>query len=271
MKRRQGWIMQVVAAISVCGLSVATAQDQTAPEVTAQQVAEMLADPAAKLIYFNASYRAYMDIGPSDDMMQELRLNGAGFLTLPNKSLVLYRAYLPLYSTDFPIDGEGVGDALVSAYWAPAAGSLVLGYGGALLMPTASKDEYGFDKWSAGPTLVIAQKVPGRCTFGGMVTHVWSFAGNDEREDISLTTIQPAVVYFLNEMGTSLTLMSETTYDWEADQDPWQVPVTLALDQVLPPIGSQFLGIGVAGTYFFEKAEYAQDWDIRAVLSLMIP
>jgi hypothetical protein len=271
MKSKPVWIMSVVAAISVYGVSMAKAQTQAAPEVTAQEVAEMMSDPAAKLIFFNASYRAYMDVGPSDDTIQELRLNGAGFLTLPNKSVLLYRAYLPFYSTDVPVDDKGVGDALLSAYWAPGAGNFVLGYGGALLMPTASEDYFGLDKWSAGPTLVIAQKVPGKCTFGGLLTHVWSFAGNDKREDVSLSTIQPAVVYFLNQMGTSLTWTSETTYDWKAERDHWQVPMTLLLEQVLPPVGATFFAVAVGGTYYVEKADYAQDWDIRGTVSLVIP
>jgi hypothetical protein len=263
--------MCVVVAIGVGGSSMAKAQDQTAPEVTAQEVAEMMSDPAAKLIFFNASYRAYMDVGPADDMIQELRLNGAGFLTLPNKSLLLYRAYLPMYSTDFLVDDEGVGDALVSAYWSAGNSNLVLGYGGALMMPTASEDYFGLDKWSAGPTFIIAQKVPGKCTIGGLLTHVWSFAGNDDREDVSLTTIQPAVIYFLTQMGTSLTWMSETTYDWEAEQDAWQVPMTLVLEQVLPPVGAAFFAVTVAGTYYVEKPENAQEWDIRGAVSLMFP
>jgi len=271
MKCAQVWIMSVVAAIGVCGLSTAQAQTEAAPEVTAQDVAEMMADPAAKLIYFNASYRAYMDVGPADDTIQELRLNGAGFLTLPNQSALLYRVYLPFYSIDFPVEDEGVGDALLSAYWAPEKGNLVLGYGGALIMPTASEDYFGLGRWSAGPTFIIAQKVPGRCTFGGLVTHVWSFAGDDERDDVSLTTIQPIVAYFLTQMGTSLIWTSETTYDWMAEQDGWQVPMTLALEQVLPGFGGTFFAVDVAGTYYLEKPEFAQDWDIRGVVSFIIP
>jgi len=271
MKSNQVRILCGLVAISVCVLSAAGARAQTDETITSQEVAEMLSDPAAKLILFNAAYRAYRDVGPADETLEEVRLNGAGYLSLRDKSALLYRAYLPLYSADLPGDDEGVGDAVLSAYWAPVAGDLVLGYGGALMMPTASEDYFGFDKWSAGPTLVIAKKVPGTCTFGGLLTHVWSFAGNDAREDVSLTTIQPAIVYFLNQMGTSLTWTSETTYDWEAEQDGWQVPMTLVLEQVLPPVGGVYPTVSVGGSYYVAKSDYAQEWDIRGTVSLVIP
>ena len=231
----------------------------------------MLADPSATISYFNLNYRAYMDVGPWEDMNQELRLNGAGFLKPSANSSVMYRAFLPMYSFDFPQDENGIGDALVSAYWVPGEGTLILGYGGAAIMPTASEDYFGTGKWSAGPTLIIAKKAPGKYSIGGLLTHVWSFAGEEDRDDVSMTTIQPAVTLFVNKKGTSVTVMSETTYNWEAEQDEWQVPVTLGLGQILPPIGMQFIGIALAGTYYIEKSEYAQDWDVRATVSVVFP
>jgi len=271
MTGRFAWALCALSAISVCGPFMAQAQVETGDEMSAQEVAEMMSDPAAELTFFNASYRAYLDIGPFEDTIHEVRLQGAGFLTLPSKSLIAYRAYVPLYSMDWPVDDDGVGDALFSAYWASRHGNLVMGYGGALIAPTASEDYFGLDKWCAGPTLIIAQKVPGICTLGGLLTHIWSFAGNDEREDVSLTTIQPACIFFLNELGTSLTLTSETTYDWQVDDDAWRVPATLVLEQVLPPVGSVYFSVAAGGTYYIEKPEYEGDWDARATLSLIIP
>lgn len=270
MNARAVWIMCLAAAIGIHGHSVSRAQESP-HKITAQDVAEMLADPSANITYLNAAYRAYRDVGPKNDMNQELRLNGAGFLKMPDESSVFYRAYLPLYSTDFPFDDEGVGDALFSAYWVPTKGTFILGYGGALILPTASEDYYGSDRWSAGPTLVIAQKVPGKFTVGGLLTHVWSFAGNSDRDEVNMTTIQPVMTYFLNKKGTSLSVASETTYNWQADKDAWQVPVTVGVGQILPPIGMQFIGVGVGASYYIEKADSAPEWDIRATVSVVFP
>jgi hypothetical protein len=272
-------VICVLAALGACGIPIAMAQE--APHrITAQEVAEALADPSATISYFNLSYRAYMDVGPEEAIPlaglpaegtnHELRLNAAGFLRLPGSSL-MYRAFLPTYSTHFPVDDSGLGDALISAYWVPTGGDLIVGGGGALIAPTASEDYYGTGKWSAGPTLVVAKKVPGKFTVGGLLTHVWSFAGDEERETISITTIQPAVTCFLNRRGSSISLTSETTYNWQADEDAWQIPVSVGLGQVLPPFGKFFLGIGLGASYYIEKPEFAPEWDLRAVLSIVLP
>ena len=86
-----------------------------------------------------------------------------------------------------------------------------------------------------------------------------------------MTTIQPAMTLFLNKKGTSVMLASESTYNWETDEDPWQVPVTLALSQIQPPFGMEFIGVGVGGSYYVEKADYAQEWDFRATISVVFP
>lgn len=270
MNTRSVWIIGVAGALCAGNLCMAQSPDKP-HKVTAQEVAEMLADPSATITYLNAAYRSYRDVGPDNDINQELRVNWAGFLKLPDDSSVLYRAYLPLYATEFPFDDEGMGDVLLSAYWVPQKGNLIFGYGGALVAPTASEDYYGSEKWSAGPTLVIAKKVPGHYTIGGLLTHVWSVTGESDRDEVSLTTIQPAATYFLNKKGTSVTLGSESTYNWEADKDPWQVPVTLGVGQILPPFGMEFVGLALAGSYYVEKARYTQDWDVRAVLSVVFP
>ncbi len=271
MRHKAFLAMRAVAAICVCCLAAANAEEAPpAHKITAQEVAEALADPSATISYFNLSYRGYLDVGPNNNTNHELRLNGAGFLNLPKDGSVLYRAFLPLYNTRFPVADTGMGDLLLSAYWVPKKGNFILGYGAALIVPTASRDYYGTGKGSGGPTLVIAQKVPGKYTVGGLITHVWSFAGAGDRADVSTTTIQPAATYFLGR-GLSASLTSETTYNWVASTDRWQVPVTLAVGQILPPFGRFFVGVGFAGSYYAVKSDFAQEWDVRAVVSVVFP
>lgn len=270
MLARSWFVICLLSVLCASVLPAANAQE-TRHKITAQEVAEALADPSATITYANLSYRAYQEVGPFDDTNQELRLNFAGFLHGPSQSTVLYRAFLPTYSLDVPVEDTGVGDALLSAYVVPKGGTLILGYGGAMIVPTASEDYFGTGKWSAGPTLVIAKKVPGKYTIGGLLTHIWSFAGDSDREAVSTTTIQPAISYFLNRRGTSATVSSETTYNWEADKDHWQIPVTAGVNQILPPFGKFFMGVGIGGSYYIEKPEFAQEWDVRAALSIVLP
>ena len=270
MKNRVLLVILVMAVIYVFSLATAKAEESPPHKYTAQEVAEALADPSATISYFNLSYRSYMNVGPKDDTNQEYRLNGAGFFNLPNAGSVFYRAFLPTYINKFPVDDSGVGDVLLSAYWVPKKGEFILGYGAALIAPTASEDWFGTGKWSAGPTIVIAKKVPGKYTLGGLATHVWSFAGEGDRSDVSMTTLQPAVTYFLGR-GTSVSLTSETTYNWEADEDNWQIPVTVGIGQILPPLGKFFVGVGLGASYYIEKNDFAPEWDVRAVVSIVVP
>ena len=270
MKNRLSLVIWVTAAICLWGYAAAIAQEEPHHKITAQEVAEALADPSATINYFNANYRAYQDVGPFDDMNSEFRLNMAGFFRFGEGTTVLYRAFLPFYITDFP-DDSGMGDALLSAYWVPGKGHFVIGPGAALMAPTASEDYYGTGKWSFGPTLVSAYKIPGKCTIGGLLTHIWSLAGDDDRADVSITTIMPIVSLFVNRKGTALAVGSEATYNWEADDDNWTIPLTAGVNQILPPFGKFFVGVGFSGTKYLEKSEYMQDWDVRATISIVLP
>jgi hypothetical protein len=271
MKKAFSWALYVAAAVWACGFAVVYAQDEPHHKITAQEVAEALADPSATINYFNLNYRRYQDVGPFDDTNNEIRLNMAGFFKFDEgKVTILYRAFLPYYMTDFP-DDNGIGDALLSAYWVPGKGNFVVGPGAALMAPTASEDYYGTGKWSAGPTVVAAYKVPGKITLGGLVTHIWSLAGDEDRGDVSITTIMPVVSLFVNRKGTALAVGSETTYNWEADDDNWTIPLTAGVNQILPPFGKFFIGIGLSGTKYLEKSEFYQEWDVRGTLSIVLP
>ncbi len=269
---KNGFLLLMCAMIAICvaGFATAQAQGEAKHKITAQEVAEALADPAATITYGNVNYRSYHDVGPFDDTNNEFRVNMAGFLRFGEQT-ILYRAFLPIYVTDFPFDKSGVGDALLSAYWVPGKGRFVIGPGAALIAPTASEDFFGTGKWSAGPSVVAAYKVPGRCTFGGLVTHVWSFAGDKDRSDVSLTTFLPVATVFVNRKGTALAVGSETTYNWELDKDNWTVPLTFGVNQILPPFGRFFMGIGLAYTTYIEKSPLAQEWDVRGTLSIVLP
>ena len=72
----------------------------------------------------------------------------------------------------------------------PTAGGWIWGAGPVFLLPTATQDVLGTDKWGLGPTGVVL-KQSGPWTVGLLAGHVWSVAGNDSRADVSATTLQP--------------------------------------------------------------------------------
>ena len=68
----------------------------------------------------------------------------------------------------------------------------------------------------------MALKQSGGWTYGLLANHVWSFAGDADRADISTTFLQPFLSY-VTKTKTTLGVNSESTYNWEKEQ--WGVPV----------------------------------------------
>ena len=102
---------------------------------------------------------------------------------------LINRPILPLIDQPALVLGQddetGVGDLNYQLFISPAeAGKWIWGVGPTLVIPTASNDALGTEKWSLGPSLV-ALTMPGRWVIGGLATQVWSFAGEDAREDVS--------------------------------------------------------------------------------------
>ena len=50
------------------------------------------------------------------------------------------------------------------------------------LLPTGTDDLLGTEKWGLGPTVVLL-KQQGPWTYGALVNHIWSVAGDDSRSD----------------------------------------------------------------------------------------
>jgi len=87
----------------------------------------------------------------------------------------------------------------------------------------------GTEKWGAGPTGVVL-KQSGPWTFGMLANHIWSFAGDDDRADVSLTFLQPFLSYtFLS--AFTISGNTESSYDWKENQ--WLVPLNAGVSQVL--------------------------------------
>ena len=133
----------------------------------------------------------------------------------------------------FPTDHhqDGLGDIVQSFFFSPKepVGGWILGFGPALLYPSATDDKLGTEKWAAGPTLV-ALKQTGPWTVGVLANHLWSYAGDEDRRSVNSTFVQPFVSY-ITKTKTTFTLNSESTYDWNESQ--WTVPLNATVSQLV--------------------------------------
>lgn len=133
------------------------------------------------------------------------------------------------------------------------------------LLPTASDNTLGGEKWGLGPTAVLLQQ-RGPWTVGLLANHIWSFAGDDDRNDINATFLQPFVSY-VTKTKTTIGFNTESTYD--SENDAWAVPLNLSVSQLLK-IGDQIISIGAGVRYWAESPDNGpEDWGGRLVLTFL--
>ena len=223
---------RILVAVALVA-SAPTARSETG----AADLAQELTNPIADLVTVPIQMNFDDGIGPADDG-SKLTTNVQPVIPFDigeNWNLVT-RTIVPVtYQNDiFPGAGSqfGLGDINLSLFFspkAPTAGGLTWGVGPVLLLPTATDSLIGAKKWGAGPA-AVGLVLKGPWTVGMLANHVWSFAGDDDRDDISNSFMQPFVAYTWPSAWTA-SLQSETTYNWQSEQ--WSVPVNLALSKLV--------------------------------------
>lgn len=166
--------------------------------------------------------------------------------------------------------GIGIADVVQSLLFspeAPTAAGWIWGAGPVFLIPTASDELLGTDKWGAGPT-GVALKQEGPWTYGVLANHVWSFAGDDDRADVSVSFLQPFFAYIMP-TKTMLSLTSESTYYWNASK--WSVPINAVVSQLFK-VGNQPMQLGLGARYWAESPDGGPNgWGVRVVYTLLFP
>jgi len=118
----------------------------------------------------------------------------------------------------------------------------------AFLYPAATDDLLGSQKWGAGPTFVVFKQTGG-WTYGLLFNHIWSFAGEERRNCVSSTFLQPFIAY-ATKTNTPFTLNTESTYDWHNDQ--LTVPINFFVSQ-LTKIGKQRVQFAIGVKVYVER------------------
>ena len=240
-----------------------------------EDLAKQLANPVASLISLPMQANYDSNIGPHEEgSVWRVNIQPVLPFSLGDDWNLISRTILPVISQDdVPLKGlgeSGIGDVLQSFFFspkAPTAGGWIWGAGPVLLLDTASHETLGGEKWALGPTALALRQV-GPWTYGGLVNHLESFAGEDQRTDVSATFLQPFVSY-VTKTKTTVAVSLESTYDWNAEA--WLVPVNLNVSQLLK-IGPQILQLGVGARYWAESPDGAADgWGLRAQLTLLFP
>jgi hypothetical protein len=198
--------------------TTATASDAPPPaQMDAEALAKQLTNPVAALISVPFQLNYDDGIGPVDAGERWLlNIQPVVPISIGENWNLISRTILPVVWQDdiYPGAGHqsGLGDVVQSLFLSPklpTASGWILGVGPVFLLPTGSDELLTGDKWGAGPT-GVALKQQGPWTYGALVNHIWSFAGSDDRQDVSTSFLQPFLSYTTPQAWT-FTLQTEST------------------------------------------------------------
>ena len=269
---------------SICGAALAAlallpsfalAQDQA-------DLAKASQNPVAAMISLPFQNNTFFNVGPDDDTANVLNIQpvipiGIGPVNLINRTIfpLIYLPDVTAGLAELPegISGGstfGLGDINYTGFLSPAqSGDITWGIGPSISFPSATDEKLGSEKWSAGPS-AVALVQPGPFVIGTLVRQLWSFAGDDDRQDVSQLLIQPFANYNMAG-GWFLTSAPIITANWEASSDDtWLVPLGGGGGRVFK-IGPQPVNMSLQAYYNVEKPHFGPDWSLRFTVALLFP
>jgi len=242
-------------------------------ETSDDDLAKAAQNPLASMISLPFQNNTNFGIGPDDDTQNILNIQPVWPFSLGEDWNFVTRTIIPVISQPGVAPGtsrtNGIGDITLTGWVSPKeTGKWIWGVGGALVLPTATDDALGNDRWSVGPSVVVLT-MPGKWVIGSLVSNVWSVGGSGE-QDVNFFSWQYFINYNLDN-GWYLTSAPIITANWEADsKNTWTVPFGGGVGKIFR-IGKQPLNAQVSAYYNVEKPDSGADWQLRLQLQMMFP
>ena len=239
---------------------------------SADDLAKQLQNPIASLISVPFQNNFDFGIGPAGGSRWTMNIQPVIPMSISEDWNLIGRVILPVISQNdvFGNSGSqtGLSDAVVSGFFspkAPTAGGLIWGAGPALLIPTATDELLGTEKFGVGPT-AVALKQAGSFTYGALVNHIWSIAGADDRADVNTTFFQPFLAKNFAG-GYALTAVTEISQNWDFDSTSGMFAL---VGSKVVTIGSQSTQVAFGPRIFYGNGRTA-DWGFRVIFTLLFP
>jgi hypothetical protein len=207
--------------------------------------------------------------GPKDADKYTLNIQPVIPVSISEDWNLIIRTILPVIQADSPADGVdsefGLGNTTQSFFFSPKEGEWIWGVGPVIYWPTATNELLGTTQWGFGPTGVLLRQEHG-WTYGILANHIWTIS-NSTGDNVNSTFLQPFVAYTFP-TATTLTLNTESTYDW--NESEWTVPLNLMLSQIVR-VGKLPLSLQFGGRYYAASPDEGPEWGLRFTLTFLFP
>ena len=255
----------------------------SASSFAADDLRSSVQNPISSLI--SLPFKLTVDTGAKNGDAQILNINPVVPVTVGDWNLV-NRALIPIANVDGSIQGannpspetgpgakdsaSGLGDINYSLFFSPVKYDKVIwGVGPSLNLPTASDDQLGSGKWSAGIT-GVALNVTSWGSAGVLGRQLWSIDGDSDREDVNQTLIEPFLNYNLAD-GWYLVTDLVITANWKADSgNRWTIPLGGGAGKLFK-IGDQAINAKLEAYYNVESPNGASDWQAAFTWQFLFP
>jgi hypothetical protein len=261
-------ITTAMAALASGSVGTACAQEGD------NDLAKKLSNPVAAMISLPLQFNYDSGYGPEDGYRFVLNVQPVVPISLNDEWNAISRTIIPVIQQNDIVGPSGtqfgMGDITQSFWLSPAkpgSSGIIWGVGPVFLLPTATDDMLGAEKFGVGPTAIVLKQIDG-WTIGGLANHIWSVAGDDSRPEISSTFLQPFVSYTTPTAWT-FSLNTESSYDWNSDQ--WSVPINASVSKLVK-FGQQPVSLSAGVRYWAEAPDGGPEGvAFRAGLTFLFP
>lgn len=298
-------LIAIIFSVQVFADQYSTAAAASKPEYTQAQINEMINNPLGELwlLFVQNDTTWYSGdaldfLGEDDKVFNTTTIQPVLPFQLTEEWKYILRPVITLNNWDIPSVSRGtptfypggelpgsvdwdrewaLGDTVLWNAFATndmAAPPDIYGFGVTLMLPTATDDAFGTEKWSAGPMALAVHVGPvGGFIYGTVAQHWWDFAdaGAPEDKRVNLTNIQYIGYYRLSE-ETNIGFGPNIIGDWTADSDNrWTVPVGLGFNTMIH-IGELPVKIGLEVYHYVVSPDnFGSDYGLRFIFSPVVP
>jgi hypothetical protein len=236
-------------------------------------LARKLANPISSLISVPFQYNADFNGGVSGHAHRSyLNIQPVIPISLNDEWNLISRTIVPVMYQEAMVPGQGdnfgLGDTTASFFFSPKepTNGWIWGVGPVAYLATATDTALGAGRWGGGITGVALKQEHG-WTYGMLANHIWAGPGDSDNPSINSTFLQPFLSYTFP-TATTLTINTESTYDWRSSQ--WTIPVNVLVAQVVK-VGGMPMQFQLGPRYYAEGPSTAPEWGLRFSITLLFP